>query len=123
VLPARRAPLPPGRGLKQTGFETISVDSPAIDVRCSVQRKETMILRKLENSPEKMIPIAMAFIVVGLSLITIGISWPRISPPLPHAGTDWNDFFRGIIFGIAIVLEIAGVVIAAKAAARKRKAL
>jgi hypothetical protein len=53
----------------------------------------------------------------------IGISWPRISPPLPHAGTDWNDFFRGVLFGIAIVLEIVGVVLAAKAAARKRKAL
>jgi uncharacterized membrane protein YidH (DUF202 family) len=70
-----------------------------------------------------MIPVAMAFIVVGLSLIMIGISWPRISPPLPHAGTDWNDFFRGVLFGIAIVLEIVGVVLAAKAAARKRKAL
>jgi MFS superfamily sulfate permease-like transporter len=83
-----------------------------------------MILRKLENFPEKMIPVAMAMIVVGLSMLTIGITWPRFSPPLPHAGTDWNDFFRGVIFGIAIVLEAVGVVLAAKAAAaKKRKAL
>ena len=83
-----------------------------------------MILRNPKKAPEKMIPAAMAFIVVGLSLITIGVAWPRISPPLPHAGADWNDFFRGMIFGIAIVLEVAGVVLATRAAAAKnRKAL
>jgi hypothetical protein len=82
-----------------------------------------MILRKLENYPEKMIPVAMAFIVVGLSMTVIGIAWSRIAPSLPHSGTNWNDFFRGAIFGIAIVLEIAGVALAAKAAAKKRKAL
>jgi len=80
-----------------------------------------MILRRLENSPEKMIPTAMAFIVVGLSLITIGITWLRVSPSIPRLGTDWNDFFRGVIFSIAIVLEIAGVVVATKAAAAKNR--
>jgi hypothetical protein len=80
-----------------------------------------MILRKLENSPEKTIPTAMALIVVGLSLITIGVTWLRVSPSIPHLGTDWNDFFRGVIFGIAIVLEIAGVVLATKAAAAKNR--
>ncbi|MGA3102654.1 MAG: hypothetical protein ABSD61_12395 [Terracidiphilus sp.] len=79
-----------------------------------------MILRKLQESPEKAIPAAMALIVVGLSLITIGVTWPRISPPLPHLGTDWNDFFRGAVFGLAIVLGTAGVALAAKAAAAKK---
>ncbi len=83
-----------------------------------------MILRKLENSPEKMVPVAMTFIVVGLSMSMIGIAWSRLALPAPHIGTDWNDFLRGAIFGIAIVLEIAGVAIAAKAAAaKKRRAL
>jgi len=112
--------------LKQAGFETFSAHGPAIDRRSGTQQKEaaTMILRKFENSSEKMIPVAMAFIVAGLSLIAAGTSWPRISPPVPHAGTDWNDFSHGVIFGIAIVLEIAGVVLAAKAAdAKRRKAL
>lgn len=80
-----------------------------------------MILRRLENSPEKMIPAAMTLIVVGLLLITIGVTWSRISPPLPHSGADWNDFFRGVIFGLAIVLEVAGVVLATKAAAAKNR--
>lgn len=83
-----------------------------------------MFLRRLENSPEKMIPAAMALIVVGLSLLTIGITWLRVSPSIPHLGADWNDFFRGVIFGIAIVLEVAGVVLATKvAAAKNRKTL
>jgi MFS superfamily sulfate permease-like transporter len=80
-----------------------------------------MILRKLQISPEKMIPIAMALIVVGLSMTVIGTGWSRISPSAPHADTDWNDFIRGFIFGIAIVLEIAGVAIATRAAAAKRR--
>jgi len=80
-----------------------------------------MILSKLQNSPEKMIPIAMALIAVGMAMTTVGIVWPRLSPSLPHPGTDWNDFFRGVVFGIAIVLEIAGLVIAVQAAAAKKR--
>lgn len=80
-----------------------------------------MLLRKLQNAPEKMIPIAMALIAVGLSLTTIGITWPRLSPSLPHSGTNWNDFFRGVVLGFAIVLEVAGVAIAASAAAAKKR--
>jgi hypothetical protein len=83
-----------------------------------------MLLRKLRNSPEKMIPVAMALIAIGLSLTTIGITWPRFSPLLPHTGTNWNDFTRGVFFGVAIFFEVAGVAIAAQAAAaKKRKAL
>ena len=62
-------------------------------------------------------------VVVGLSILAIGIAWPRFSPSLAHVGTDWNDFARGFIFWIAIALETGGVVLAATAAAKKRKAL
>jgi hypothetical protein len=83
-----------------------------------------MIRRALRNSPEKMIPVAMTFIVVGLTILMIGIAWPRFSPSVPHLGADWNDFFRGFLFGLAITLEAAGVVLAiAAATAKKRKAL
>ncbi len=85
-----------------------------------------MILRNLKNAPEKMIPVAMALIVVGLSILAIGITWPRFSPPTLHAGTDRNDFARGFLFGLAITLETVGVALAAMAAAasaKKRKAL
>jgi hypothetical protein len=74
-----------------------------------------------------MIPVAMAFVAVGMSILVIGIVWPHFSPSLsvPHPATDWNDFFRGPMFGIAIAMEITGVVIAmvAAAAAKKRKPL
>jgi len=81
----------------------------------------TMIFRQLENCPEKRIPVAMALIVVGLSMTVIATSWSRLSPALPHPGANWNDFFRGALFGVAIVLETAGVAIAAKAAALKKR--
>jgi len=79
-----------------------------------------MILRNLQKATEKMIPVAMTFVVVGLSILLIGIAWPHFSPSIPHQGTDWNDFFRGVIFGIAIAMEVVGVVLAASAAAKKR---
>jgi hypothetical protein len=63
----------------------------------------------------------MALIVASLSMIVIGITWSRFAPSVPHLGTNWNDFFHGVIFGTAIVLEIAGVVIAGSAAAAKRR--
>jgi hypothetical protein len=83
-----------------------------------------MILRTLENEPSKAVPVAMTLIVVGLSILTIGICWERFVPIAPHIGTDWNDFFRGLLFGLGITLEISGVVIAARAAiasAKQRK--
>jgi hypothetical protein len=82
-----------------------------------------MILRALKNTPERLIPAAMALVVAGLSIVMIGINWPRLSPSLPHPGTDWNDFFRGAIFGFGLVLEIAGVALAARAAAAKKRNL
>jgi hypothetical protein len=81
-----------------------------------------MIFRNLQDSPEKIIPLAMTMVVVGLSILAIGIAWPRFAPSIPHEGIDWNDFARGFIFGIAIALEAGGVVLAATAAAKMRDA-
>ena len=39
-----------------------------------------MILRNLQKAPKKMIPVAMTFIVVGMSILTIGTVWPHFSP-------------------------------------------
>lgn len=80
-----------------------------------------MILRALKNEPERMIPAAMALVVAGLSIVMIGVAWPRITMSFSHPGTDWNDFFRGAIFGFGIVVEICGVILAAKAAVLKKR--
>ena len=82
-----------------------------------------MTLLNLQNAPEKSIPLAMTLIVVGLSILMIGIAWPRFSPSVPHIGTDWNDFAHGFLIGLAIAMEIGGVIIASSAAAKKRKSL
>jgi hypothetical protein len=80
-----------------------------------------MIFRALKNDPQRMIPVAMALIIVGMAIVMAGVNWPKLSPALAHTGTDWNDFFRGAMMGFGIVLEICGVAIAAKAAALKKR--
>ena len=82
-----------------------------------------MTLLNPQNAPEKSIPLAMTLVVVGLSILMIGIAWPRFSPSVPHIGTDWNDFAHGFLIGLASAMEIGGVIIAASAAAKKRKSL
>ena len=64
-----------------------------------------MILSKLQSSPQKTVPLAMALLTTGLMLLTFGIAWPRLSYPAAHLGHEWNDFLRGFLFGISIVLE------------------
>ena len=81
-----------------------------------------MLLKKLKESPEKMVSFGMMLVVVGLMLIVLGVLWPRI-PFLANLWPAWNDFQRGFVFGFAISLEIAGVVINTTAAANKRKSL
>jgi hypothetical protein len=82
-----------------------------------------MILRKIQDSPQKAVPLAMMLVVVGLSLIVLATVWLRFAPPLTFFGHDWGDFMHGFLYGVAIAMEIAGVAIAAAAAvaAKARK--
>ena len=78
-----------------------------------------MILRKLESRPEKLIPVAMMFVSVGMLLLVIAIVWHK--PLMPAtAGTGWNDFLRGLACGVAIAFEIAGLVLALTAVRAKK---
>jgi hypothetical protein len=71
-----------------------------------------MILSRLQNSPEKMIPVAMALVTAGLMIIVVGLVWPIHTLPVAHGATNWSDFSRGFTFGFGIVVELTGVVIA-----------
>lgn len=77
-----------------------------------------MLLDKLQRNPEKIVPIGMALLVVGLAIGTIGINWPRIPAHFP---AEWNDFARGFMYGLAITLEVFSIVVLAHAARRKRQ--
>ena len=72
-----------------------------------------MILRKLQISTAKSVPIAMSLLVTGLTLLMLGIAWPKLAFPVAYLGTDWNDFLRGVLYGVSIVLEISAVVLVA----------
>jgi hypothetical protein len=78
-----------------------------------------MLLRKLQNQPKLAIPVAMALVVVGLSILAIALVWPVFFPSLPHS--NWNDFTRGFLFGLAIMLELGGVFIATAATRKIRE--
>lgn len=77
-----------------------------------------MLMDKLGKTPEKIVPLGMALLVVGLAIGMIGSNWPRIPVHLPG---EWNDFARGFLFGLGIALEVAAVVVLTKAARRKRR--
>jgi hypothetical protein len=81
-----------------------------------------MLLKKLKESPEKLVPLGMLLVTVGLMLIVLGVLWPKL-PFLANLWPTWNDFLRGFIFGFAITLEIAGLVINVTAASNKQKKL
>jgi len=51
----------------------------------------------------------------------LSVAWPGASSPAAHTGPLSHDFLRGFLIGIAIVLEIVGVGIAASAARVTRK--
>jgi hypothetical protein len=81
-----------------------------------------MILRKLQNSPEKLAPVAMLLLTAGLLILATGISWPIFSFQT-RLGTNLDDFLHGFTIGIAIALEIGAVVLAiAMAVFRANKA-
>lgn len=76
-----------------------------------------MILCKLQNSPQKMIPFAMTLLAVGLAILVVGASWPMLVPSFLNLGS--NDFLHGFCFGLGLTLEIGGVILVAAAATRK----
>ena len=79
-----------------------------------------MLLRILQNQPRRAVPVAVTLIVTGLSILFIYFAWPRLSPSLPHTGTNWNDFLHGFLLGIAIALEAGGLIVGIAAIRKPR---
>ena len=57
-----------------------------------------MYNKTANNHPLRALPIAM-------SILAVGVAWPQIIHPA-HLATDWNDLFRGGVFGFAIGLML-----------------
>ena len=77
-----------------------------------------MLLRSQDGKPAAAkIPLAMTLIASGMMFIVFGIVWPRFISLSPYAGTNWDDFLRGLCYGLGIALDIGGVVLSVKAAA------
>ena len=61
-----------------------------------------MCLNRRKN-PNATLPIATIF-------HAIAALWPHIIHPSSHLGTDWNDFLRGGVMGLAIGMLLMTVV-------------
>jgi hypothetical protein len=61
-----------------------------------------MCLNRRKN-PSATLPIATIF-------LAIAFLWPHIIHTSSHLGTDWNDFLRGGVMGLAIGMLLMTVV-------------
>lgn len=62
-------------------------------------------------SSNRPVAAAMAMVSVGMSLVVLNIEWPRMAWLSAHLGSQWSDFGRGFVVGLAIALETGAVVL------------
>ena len=67
-----------------------------------------MLLRYLHKD-KLTVPVAMAFLTIGLMLIAVSLGVPRIAILHARFGKNELDFIRGLLIGIAIAFEITAV--------------
>ena len=75
---------------------------------------------RIDGSPEKRVWAALLLVVVGIALLLVGVTWPRLTWLTATIPANWVDFARGFAIGAGIGLEAGGVVLAV-AAAKKRQ--
>jgi hypothetical protein len=51
---------------------------------------------------------------IGMLCLASALAWPRFVPLTFHAGPDWIDGIRGVLFGMAIGLNLLSVMKTAK---------
>lgn len=67
------------------------------------------------------VPVAMAFIAFGLTLIAASLALPHSATLNARYSPDTVDFLRGLLIGIAVALEIVGLSALVPALAAKRQ--
>lgn len=67
------------------------------------------------------VPIAMAFLTIGLMLIAVSLGVPRTAFLHADLAKAKMDFLQGPLIGIAIALEITAVAALAPFAAKKQR--
>ncbi len=61
-----------------------------------------MIFRKAPAALRSLLPLANAFLILG-------ILWPYIYHPATHAGREWSDALRGLVLGLSIGINLMAV--------------
>jgi predicted acyltransferase len=57
----------------------------------------------------------MGLLVSGLFLTVITLNWHSWFPPVIFRGKDWTDFLHGVVAGVAIVIELTGMILLLRA--------
>jgi ABC-type Mn2+/Zn2+ transport system permease subunit len=79
-----------------------------------------MILDKLQIFPQKSTSLATSLVSVGLFLVVLGAAFAHFG--LQTQSPAWEDFARGLFFGMGMALELIGVILMAQSARRHRRA-
>lgn len=57
----------------------------------------------------------MGLLVSGMFLIVITLNWHSWLPSVIFRGKDWTDFLHGVVAGIALVIELTGMILLLRA--------
>jgi hypothetical protein len=79
-----------------------------------------VFLDKLQTSPQTSTSLAMSLVSVGLFLVVLGAAFARFG--VQTHGPAWEDFARGLFFGMGMALELIGATVMAQSARRQRRA-
>lgn len=74
-------------------------------------RKDASVPPKTLCDSLKTVPTALALLVVGLLILTCASDWHRFLTPLLHLSRGVDDFTHGFCMGLALIMEIAAVVL------------
>lgn len=76
-----------------------------------------------KSAPANRVPIAMAFVSIGMVLTVCGITQSGFVGHSAQTASDVHHFLRGACYGLGISFEIAGLIIAITAATARQKKL
>lgn len=79
-----------------------------------------MFLDKLQFSPQESKSLAMLLVPVGLFFVVFGTAFTHFGEPSPIPA--WQDFARGLFFGMGMALEMIGLLVMSNARRQGRRA-
>ena len=74
-----------------------------------------------DDSTRRIVATGTGRLIGGVLLFTLADAWRHSRIQLPYISVAWNDILDGLLFGIAIIVEISAVAILASAIRARRR--